>query len=241
MNGRIYDADLGRFMQADPIIQAPGNAQSWNAYSYVLNNPLRYTDSTGMEIDQGIREALGIIIAAVYMYFTVDPNGAMSLYGAIAIGFVSGYVATGTFKGGVQGALIAGLTFGIGVAGANWDDLARVGAQAMAGGITQYLQGGNFGSGFLAAGLTAAFMPQVGHLNNDLARTAVGALVGGTGYIFNQYDMWGDMRTGYNAGLSVYSFSSSGSDFFDFARYQSMQKSAWGAAVPLCAASTGGC
>lgn len=48
MNARLYDPLLGRFLQADPLIQAPGNLQSWNAYTYVFNNPLRYTDPTGM-------------------------------------------------------------------------------------------------------------------------------------------------------------------------------------------------
>lgn len=47
MNGRIYDPTLGRFLQADPHIQAPMNSQSYNRYSYVLNNPLSYTDPSG--------------------------------------------------------------------------------------------------------------------------------------------------------------------------------------------------
>ena len=44
MNGRIYDAKLARFLQADPFIQAPYNTQSLNRYSYVWNNPLNATD-----------------------------------------------------------------------------------------------------------------------------------------------------------------------------------------------------
>ncbi|RZM71093.1 type IV secretion protein Rhs, partial [Pseudoalteromonas rubra] len=47
MNGRVYDADTGRFMQADPFVQAPSNIQSYNAYSYVLNNPLSRIDPSG--------------------------------------------------------------------------------------------------------------------------------------------------------------------------------------------------
>lgn len=43
MGGRIYDPTLGRFLQADPHIQAPKNSQNYNRYSYVLNNPLSYT------------------------------------------------------------------------------------------------------------------------------------------------------------------------------------------------------
>jgi len=44
---RYYDAALGRFIQADSIVPRPGDPQSLNRYSYVLNNPLRYTDPTG--------------------------------------------------------------------------------------------------------------------------------------------------------------------------------------------------
>ena len=47
MNGRIYDPTLGRFLQADPHIQAPMNSQNYNRYSYVLNNPMSYTDPSG--------------------------------------------------------------------------------------------------------------------------------------------------------------------------------------------------
>ncbi|GBL06326.1 RHS repeat domain-containing protein [Glaciecola sp. KUL10] len=47
MNGRIYDPVLGRFMSADPYIQAATNAQSLNRYSYVWNNPLNATDPSG--------------------------------------------------------------------------------------------------------------------------------------------------------------------------------------------------
>jgi RHS repeat-associated protein len=44
MNGRVYDPELGRFISADPIVQDLSNLQSWNRYSYVLNNPLSMTD-----------------------------------------------------------------------------------------------------------------------------------------------------------------------------------------------------
>ncbi len=47
MGGRIYDPAVGRFVQADPLIQAPENGQSLNRYSYVFNNPLSLTDPSG--------------------------------------------------------------------------------------------------------------------------------------------------------------------------------------------------
>jgi RHS repeat-associated protein len=44
---RYYDAALGRFVQADTVVPEPGNPQALNRYSYVANNPLRYTDPSG--------------------------------------------------------------------------------------------------------------------------------------------------------------------------------------------------
>jgi hypothetical protein len=50
MNGRVYDYALGRFLGVDPFIQFPGNSQSLNPYSYILNNPLAGTDPTGYAV-----------------------------------------------------------------------------------------------------------------------------------------------------------------------------------------------
>ena len=60
MNGRVYDPDLGRFLSADPVIQFPGYSQSYNRYSYVLNNPLSYTDPRVLlqETVQGYRQVV---------------------------------------------------------------------------------------------------------------------------------------------------------------------------------------
>ena len=46
-NARYYDPELGRFIQADTEISDLGNPQSYNRYSYVGNNPLKYTDPSG--------------------------------------------------------------------------------------------------------------------------------------------------------------------------------------------------
>ena len=47
MNGRVEDAILGRFLSPDPRIPDPSNAQSYNRFSYVNNNPLSMIDPSG--------------------------------------------------------------------------------------------------------------------------------------------------------------------------------------------------
>ena len=47
MNGRVYDPVLARFLSPDPFVQAPGYANSFNRYAYVMNNPLMFTDPSG--------------------------------------------------------------------------------------------------------------------------------------------------------------------------------------------------
>ena len=44
---RAYDPAIGRFVSPDTVVPVPFNPQSLNRYSYVYNNPLKYTDPTG--------------------------------------------------------------------------------------------------------------------------------------------------------------------------------------------------
>jgi len=47
MNGRVYDPLLGRFLNPDNVVQSPFNTQSYNRYSYCINDPLGHTDPSG--------------------------------------------------------------------------------------------------------------------------------------------------------------------------------------------------
>lgn len=47
MNGRVYDPQICRFLSPDNYVQEPVNSQSFNRYSYCLNNPLKYNDPSG--------------------------------------------------------------------------------------------------------------------------------------------------------------------------------------------------
>jgi RHS repeat-associated protein len=46
-NARWYDPALGRFAQADTIVPNAFISDSWDRFSYCLNNPIRYSDPTG--------------------------------------------------------------------------------------------------------------------------------------------------------------------------------------------------
>jgi RHS repeat-associated protein len=47
MNGRMYDPLVGQFLSPDIFVQSPGFTQSFNRFSYCLNNPLKYSDPSG--------------------------------------------------------------------------------------------------------------------------------------------------------------------------------------------------
>ncbi len=63
MNGRLYDPIVGRMFNADPFIANPNSSQDYNRYSYVRNNPLRYTDPSGF---------MGVGMQKTYHYRIMD-------------------------------------------------------------------------------------------------------------------------------------------------------------------------
>jgi len=111
MNGRIYHAELGRFLSPDPFVQEPEMSQNFNRYTYVLNNPISYTDPSGYFF-----AALVAVFKAFAAIFTATSFKA----GIIAVGaFIKSVallvVAIGSFlftSGTVGGAFLKGFAFG---------------------------------------------------------------------------------------------------------------------------------
>lgn len=117
MNGRVYDPTLGRFLSADPHIQSPYDTQSYNRYTYVKNNPLKYTDPSGFFFKKIKKYIKPIITIAVTIGVALATGGA-SLGAMLASGALAG------FAGGVTGSLLNGGSFNnvlkAGLKGAFW-------------------------------------------------------------------------------------------------------------------------
>ena len=89
MNGRLYDPIMGRFVSADPTIQAPGNLQSYNRYTYGWNNPLSGWDPSGYSwwTEKG-RPFLKIVVAVAIAVYAPQIAG-MIASGAAQIGMTA--------------------------------------------------------------------------------------------------------------------------------------------------------
>jgi hypothetical protein len=185
------------------VIQAPHNTQSWNAYTYVFNNPFAYTDPTGMI---SWRQVLGIVIvivpAVTQQYWAI--NAAAKFWGTVAVAALAGGVSTGTWQGALWGTFSAAAFYGVGsyFEGAKWAQATdnsnifgsglnaagygtKVLEHGVTGGVTSKLQGGKFGHGFASASVTQAFAPGIdriggGASNHAGLRVAAAAVLGGT-------------------------------------------------------------
>jgi RHS repeat-associated protein len=171
MNGRIYDPALGRVLSADPIIQAPFNSQSYNRYSYVMNNPLALTDPSGYNwITSALRGAIfGIFSLVPSIGDRIDHYFANNKLGQFLLNVGLSYIGPGgaalssAYLTAVQGGsdsdiFMAGLKSGVtayafylagGVGDA--DSAARYAAHAGAGCLSGYASGDGCGRGAASA------------------------------------------------------------------------------------------
>ena len=200
MNGRIYDPLLGRFLSPDPHIQDEGLLQNYNRYSYVLNNPLRYTDPSGEVWWHVAAFIVGAalassnnrdlkIVGTFLMMWALGPGagtepGLLMHAGAskglaysLAAG-ISNTIAYGPEAGLKAGAFAAAFVFvGANIPGAMSPE--RIIAHAVLGCVQQASSGGQCGPGAAAAafgkiatGLTQGL--------GEAAQFAVTTVVGGT-------------------------------------------------------------
>ncbi len=115
MNGRVYDALLGRFLSPDNYVQEPGNSQNFNRYAYCLNNPLSLMDPSGYSwLSDNWRTLLTAAIAITATVVTAGilaPAAGTVLSAATAGQFMTAavvYGAVGGFAGASRGLCLAG-------------------------------------------------------------------------------------------------------------------------------------
>ncbi|MEO0249402.1 MAG: RHS repeat-associated core domain-containing protein [candidate division WOR-3 bacterium] len=99
MGARFYDPALSRWLSPDTLVPEAGEPQSFNRYSYVLGNSLRYTDPSG-------HQGVGPIAPPVPWSQPIDPATAEAMEEALAVG--GPYI--------VGGAVVVGGTIVLGVA-----------------------------------------------------------------------------------------------------------------------------
>ena len=73
MNARLYDPETGRFLSPDPYVQMPDNTQSFNRYSYCMNNPLRYVDKDGKSVIGFLVVIVGAYLGAATINKSYNP------------------------------------------------------------------------------------------------------------------------------------------------------------------------
>ncbi|MGC6471094.1 MAG: FG-GAP-like repeat-containing protein [Flavobacteriales bacterium] len=163
MNGRLYDPYLGRMLSPDNFVHTDFGTQGYNRYSYVANNPLKYTDPSG-EHPFLIGAAIGIITNGI----SNTQNGDDFFKGWLKAGIV----------GGVSGMISAHIG-NLGLTGGK-----QLLAHGLSGGYTTALAGGDFKSGFISGVVSSAYASALGHNNlsgikDKLGTVGTSALVGG--------------------------------------------------------------
>ncbi len=79
-NARYYEAEIGRFITADNVIDGEYSTQGWNRFSYVKNNPVRYKDPSGHSKKDAEAQALASVGQITERhYINVTKGGAGTL------------------------------------------------------------------------------------------------------------------------------------------------------------------
>ena len=199
MNARLYDPLVGRFLSADPYVQAPDFTQAFNRYSYALNNPLKFTDEEGeFVLSTGAIIGISAIIGGVSNWIT---NGCLWDYNGFAY-FMAGF-GIGAFSG--YGGVLVG---SISVNGVLWGMLAGAGSSGVTSGITSGLTTGlnNAIKGIdFWEGVKDSFVK--GSISGALTGAIAGGFQGGRNAFESGKNVWSGKEVNYgNSRWSLFNF-----------------------------------
>lgn len=193
MGGRVYDPLTARFLSPDPFVQSPDNLQNLNRYSYVLNNPLSFTDPSGFFF-----KSIGKFFKKHWR--TIAAVGVGILTGGAALwaaGFANGIIAgtTALFGGGLTfgGAVLGGAAVGFGSAFSGTLLAGGSVGDALRAGLTGCAMGG------IAAGLAHGVGAAFGHETTSANWFEKVIAHGASGGAVNRLS-GGDLAHGFYAG-----------------------------------------
>ena len=220
MNGRVYDPKLARFLSADPIIQFSKNIQSYNRFSYVLNNPMSYTDPSGFSLKRLFKSAARLTVALVTgggseIAYSKPVRKVFMKYSWARIGLQAGASFADTFLGGggmfsaaasayltdisggstkdvLKAAVIAGGSSYLGgkVGGTKWAVPYKMLAKGAIGAVSAKASGGDTSNAFWAGALNAAAPEGMNFVTGAIWSGTVAKITGG--------------KFGYGAGASLF-------------------------------------
>ena len=82
---RMYQLRTGRFSASDPVFGTLFNPQTWNRYTYALNDPLAFVDPTGLMASSCVMKEIKLndntVTMAEYCNVTGGGGGTPSLWG----------------------------------------------------------------------------------------------------------------------------------------------------------------
>lgn len=187
MNGRMYDPQLGRFLSPDNYVQMPDNSQSFNRFSYCLNNPLKYTDPSGEMF--GIDDLLFITaVGAVSGMMNAKANGESLWKGALFGGLSS------------AASYSVGALFGHSL-GTMGNEILRAGSHGLVNGLMGTIDGHGFSTGFASgfmSSLAGSGMQALGIESSNILLGGCSVAGGLTSRV-----MGDDFSYGANIGLNI--------------------------------------
>ena len=221
-NARYYDPELGRFTQPDTMVPDPSHSQTLNRYTYVDNNPLKYTDPSGHELVTAVVIAIAVVVGAAVGGATAAATGGNVGLG-ILVGAVGGlFGGVGAWAGGVIGPMVSSAASAATVGGF----VGAVAGGAAGGAVGAAITGGDVGMGALTGAISGAIGFGVGrmgfqnpsgweHLANAGLSAAGGAVGGAIGAAIQGGDPGLGAAYGAAGGALGYGLTALGRAAFD--------------------------